>query len=68
MGNLDVCTTTNPMCRDRKKRTKKQLVNLYQFQQRETRRQQIAELRKQFLEDKQRVAVMRSQRKFKPFS
>lgn len=50
-----------------RKRKKKELLNFYRFQQRETQRQQIAQLRKQFEEDKQRVAEMKTHRKFKPF-
>ena len=50
-----------------KKKKKKELVNLYPWQQRETQRQQIAELRQKFEEDKRRVAEMKARRKFKPF-
>jgi ribosomal RNA-processing protein 7 len=49
------------------KKKKKELVNLYPWQQRETQRQQIAELRQKFEEDKRRVAEMKARRKFKPF-
>ncbi|XP_065916650.1 ribosomal RNA-processing protein 7 homolog A-like [Dysidea avara] len=53
--------------RYRQKRKKKELLNFYQFQLRETKRQQIAELRRKFEEDKQKVAEMKSKRKFKPY-
>ena len=52
---------------EKKKRKKKELLNFYNFQQRETQRQRIAELRKKFEEDKRRVEQMREKRKFKPF-
>lgn len=50
-----------------KKRRQKELLNFYQFQQRETQREAIAELRKKFEKDKQKVAELRSKRKFRPF-
>ncbi|XP_058941517.2 ribosomal RNA-processing protein 7 homolog A-like [Pocillopora verrucosa] len=54
--------------RERKKRKKKQaLLNFYQFQQRETRREHIAHLRKKFDDDKKRIAEMKSARKFRPY-
>jgi len=52
---------------ERKKRRQKELLNFYQFQQRETQREAIAELRKKFEKDKQKVAELRSKRKFRPF-
>ena len=52
---------------EKKKRKKKELLNFYNFQQRETQRQRIAELRKKFEEDKRKVDQMREKRKFKPF-
>lgn len=52
---------------EKKKRKKKELLNFYNFQQRETQRQRIAELRKKFEEDKRRVEQMKEKRKFKPF-
>ncbi len=42
-------------------------LKLYPFQMRETQRERLAELRKKFQEDKKRVAIMKAQRKFKPF-
>ena len=53
--------------RHRQKKKKKELLNFYQFQLRESKRQQIAELRRKFEEDKQKVAEMKSKRKFKPY-
>lgn len=53
---------------ERKKNKKKQtLLDFYQFQQRETRREHIAHLRKKFDEDKKRIADMKSARKFRPY-
>jgi len=43
------------------------LLNFYRFQQRETQRERIADLRRAFEEDKERVAAMRQRRRFKPF-
>ncbi len=50
-----------------RRKKKKKLVNFYSFQQRETQREHIANLRRRFEEDKQRVAEMKARRKFKPF-
>ena len=49
------------------KRGKKQLTNFYQFQQRESKREAVAELRRKFLKDKERVAQLRMRRRFRPF-
>ena len=53
--------------RERQKRQRKELVNFYTFQQRESKREHIAVLRKKFEEDKQKIQLMRAARKFKPF-
>ncbi|XP_023685704.2 ribosomal RNA-processing protein 7 homolog A [Paramormyrops kingsleyae] len=50
-----------------KKRKRKELINFYAWQHRQTQREHIAELRKKFEEDKQRIALMRAQRKFRPY-
>lgn len=50
-----------------RQKKKKELLNFYQFQLRESKRQHIAELRKKFEEDKQKVAEMKSKRKFRPY-
>ncbi|XP_039621601.1 ribosomal RNA-processing protein 7 homolog A [Polypterus senegalus] len=55
------------LAREKKKRAKKELLNFYAWQHRETKREHIAELRKKFEEDKQRIALMRAQRKFRPY-
>nr|KAG5703159.1 hypothetical protein BaRGS_027324 [Batillaria attramentaria] len=53
--------------KDRKKRKEKELVNFYSFQIRESKKQHIVELRKKFEEDKQRIAMMKAARKFRPY-
>ena len=50
-----------------RKKKGRELVNFYQFQQREGQREAIAVLRKKFQKDKERVAELRAQRRFKPF-
>lgn len=53
--------------KDRKKRKEKELVNFYSFQVRESKKQHILDLRKKFEEDKQRIAMMKAARKFRPY-
>ncbi|XP_067129576.1 ribosomal RNA-processing protein 7 homolog A [Centruroides vittatus] len=53
--------------KERKKRSKKNLLNFYTFQIRESKMKHIEELRKKFEEDKRRIELMKSKRKFKPF-
>ncbi|XP_008328540.1 ribosomal RNA-processing protein 7 homolog A [Cynoglossus semilaevis] len=53
--------------RELKKREKKELLNFYTWQHKNTQKEHIAELRKKFEEDKQRIALLRAQRKFKPY-
>ena len=50
-----------------KKRKRKELVNFYSWQLRESQREEIARLRQRFEEDKQRVAQLRAARKFRPY-
>ncbi|XP_051741891.1 ribosomal RNA-processing protein 7 homolog A [Ctenopharyngodon idella] len=50
-----------------KKKQRKELLNFYSWQHRNTQKEHIAELRKKFEEDKQRIAILRAQRKFRPF-
>eukprot|EP00039_Didymoeca_costata_P004896 m.76929 g.76929 ORF g.76929 m.76929 type:complete len:241 (-) comp12591_c0_seq1:1825-2547(-) len=52
-----------------KKRPKKEreLQNFYRFQMKEARKEQIAVLRRKFDLDKQRVAQMKGERKFRPY-
>ncbi|XP_067309882.1 ribosomal RNA-processing protein 7 homolog A [Pseudorasbora parva] len=53
--------------REEQKKRRKELLNFYSWQHRNTQREHIAELRKKFEEDKQRIAVLRAERKFRPF-
>jgi len=50
-----------------KKKKKELLTNFYAFQNRETKRERLANLRDQFEEDKKRIAKMKAERKFKPY-
>ncbi|XP_052070849.1 ribosomal RNA-processing protein 7 homolog A-like [Mytilus californianus] len=52
---------------ERKKKQNMELKNFYTFQSRETKRNEIATLRKKFEEDKQRISLMKAARKFKPY-
>lgn len=55
------------LSKEKKKREKKELLNFYAFQMRETKRQHIATLRKRFEEDKEKISLMRASRKFRPY-
>ncbi|XP_043208887.1 ribosomal RNA-processing protein 7 homolog A-like isoform X1 [Amphibalanus amphitrite] len=51
----------------KKKRQRQQMVNLYNFQLKDTKMEQLAKLREKFEEDKRKIASMRVQRKFRPY-
>ncbi|XP_076863990.1 ribosomal RNA-processing protein 7 homolog A [Brachyhypopomus gauderio] len=53
--------------KENKKKKRKELLNFYAWQHRNTQREHIAELRMKFEEDKQRIALLRAQRKFRPY-
>eukprot|EP00794_Sanderia_malayensis_P019503 gene19503-21431_t len=53
--------------KERKKKKEKEVLQFYSFQQRESKREHIAQLRKKFEEDKKKIELMRNARKFKPF-
>lgn len=53
--------------KEKRKKARKELLNFYTWQHRNTQKEHIAELRKKFEEDKQRIAVLRAQRKFRPY-
>lgn len=53
--------------REKMKRKQKELINVYAYQIRESKREKIAELRRKFEEDKVRIQSMRQSRKFQPF-
>ena len=52
-----------------KKKSKKEahVQDFYRFQRRERKREQLADLRRKFEEDKARIARLKGERKFKPF-
>ena len=53
--------------RERAKKNDKELTNFYRFQIREQKQKKLFDLRKKFDEDKEKVAIMKAGRKFKPF-
>ncbi|CAJ0934859.1 unnamed protein product [Ranitomeya imitator] len=53
--------------KEKKKRAQKELLNFYAWQLRNKKKEHLAELRKKFEEDKQKIALMRAQRKFRPY-
>nr|XP_039267916.1 ribosomal RNA-processing protein 7 homolog A-like [Styela clava] len=53
--------------KEKMRRKRKDLLNSYSYQIRESKREKIAELRKKFEEDKERVQQMRDSRRFRPF-
>ncbi|XP_013772328.1 ribosomal RNA-processing protein 7 homolog A-like [Limulus polyphemus] len=58
------------LAKEKKKRSQKELLNFYTFQVKQSKMEHLAELRKKFEEDKQRIALMKaakSSRKFKPY-
>ncbi|XP_073442796.1 ribosomal RNA-processing protein 7 homolog A [Dendrobates tinctorius] len=53
--------------KEKRKRAQKELLNFYAWQLRNKKKEHLAELRKKFEEDKQKIALMRAQRKFRPY-
>ncbi|XP_007523504.1 ribosomal RNA-processing protein 7 homolog A [Erinaceus europaeus] len=53
--------------KEKRKRARKELLNFYAWQHRESKMEHLAQLRKKFEEDKQRIELMRAQRKFRPY-
>ncbi|XP_054615609.1 ribosomal RNA-processing protein 7 homolog A [Dunckerocampus dactyliophorus] len=53
--------------KEMRKKKRKELLNFYTWQHKNTQKEHIAELRKKFEEDKQRIALLRAQRKFRPY-
>ena len=43
------------------------MLHLYSFQERENRKESLALLKQKFQEDKEKIAKMKSARKFKPY-
>jgi ribosomal RNA-processing protein 7 len=52
---------------EKPKPKEKGLVDFYRFQMREKKRNELAELRKKFEQDKKKIVLMKQQRRFKPF-
>ena len=52
---------------NRKKKDSKERVDFYRFQMREAKREKLAELRRKFNEDKDKIAKMKESRRFKPY-
>ncbi|XP_064629479.1 ribosomal RNA-processing protein 7 homolog A-like isoform X2 [Lineus longissimus] len=55
------------LAKEKKMRKEKELLNFYSFQTRESKREHIADMRKKFEEDKQRIVQMKTARKFRPY-
>nr|XP_020480598.1 ribosomal RNA-processing protein 7 homolog A [Monopterus albus] len=53
--------------KEMRKKKRKELMNFYTWQHRNTQKEHIADLRKKFEEDKQKIALLRVQRKFRPY-
>eukprot|EP00245_Coleochaete_scutata_P007339 TRINITY_DN22551_c0_g1_i1.p1 TRINITY_DN22551_c0_g1~~TRINITY_DN22551_c0_g1_i1.p1 ORF type:complete len:177 (+),score=49.07 TRINITY_DN22551_c0_g1_i1:152-682(+) len=51
----------------RAKKKEEAVVDFYRFQQREQRRNEILDLRQKFEEDKQKIAKLKAERKFRPY-
>ncbi|CAG0913638.1 unnamed protein product [Notodromas monacha] len=52
---------------EKKKRAKKELVNFYTFQIRESKMKNIEEIQKRFEQDKRRIEMMKQSRRFRPY-
>jgi len=55
------------LAKEAHRRKQKELLNFYAFQVRESKKEHIAQLRQKFEEDKQKIALMKAARKFKPY-
>uniref|UniRef100_A0A1B6D7Q1 RRM domain-containing protein n=1 Tax=Clastoptera arizonana TaxID=38151 RepID=A0A1B6D7Q1_9HEMI len=53
--------------KEKKRTAKKQLLNFYRFQIKESKMNNLISLREKFEEDKKKIAVLKQTRKFKPF-
>jgi len=49
------------------KKKKNELLDFYRFQMRQSKREDIAELRRKFEEDKAKIEKMKALRKFRPY-
>eukprot|EP00045_Choanoeca_perplexa_P010662 m.109650 g.109650 ORF g.109650 m.109650 type:complete len:264 (-) comp15349_c0_seq7:59-850(-) len=67
---VDVDSTADgapPSKRPRRKKKKAEMSNFYRFQRLESHQEKLALLRKRFDEDKRRMELLKSSRKFKPY-
>lgn len=55
------------LAKEKLKRSKKELLNFYTFQIRESKMKHLAKMRQKFEEDKKRINLLKQSRKFKPF-
>ncbi|KAK2710563.1 ribosomal RNA-processing protein 7 homolog A-like [Artemia franciscana] len=53
--------------KEKKKMSEKQLVNFYTYQLKQSKIQNVAQLRQKFEEDKKRIQELKSSRKFRPY-
>ena len=53
--------------RIRNKKKSTELANFYRFQMRQDKHNKLEDLRKKFEHDREKVAILKSKRKFKPF-
>lgn len=51
----------------KKRKKERELQNFYRFQLKEARKEEIADLRRRFDQDKEKVKALRGKRKFKPY-
>ena len=66
-GSSAAMASADGLIEPKKKRKKpKDMADFYHFQQHERKREQLVKLREQFEQDRQRIARMRADRKFKP--
>lgn len=60
-------TSKNKKTEAKQGKKKKELVDFYKFQMKETKINQLNELRARFEQDKKRIELLKTQRKFKPY-
>ncbi|KAI9101017.1 ribosomal RNA-processing protein 7-domain-containing protein [Phlyctochytrium arcticum] len=66
-GKGGAVTAVRPEEAKKLKPKSNELVDFYRFQMREKKRNQLADLRKKFEEDKERIAALKANRRFKPY-
>ncbi|CAG8728319.1 314_t:CDS:2 [Acaulospora morrowiae] len=65
-GTITVTAAKPEEVKDLKPKNK-ELVDFYRFQTRETKRNRLVDLRKKFEEDKQKIAKLKANRRFRPY-